>query len=53
MLRRVYGKEEITELDFWQFKEIYETAHGVAEPPLIMKFVLTYLQFDEWGELGK
>lgn len=53
MLAKVYRQDQIREIEFWQFKEIYETALGVAQPALIMKFVLAYLDFDEWGELSQ
>ena len=47
LINQIYGKgERIEEIQFWQFKEIFETAHGVSDKTIIMKFVLTYLPFD-------
>lgn len=45
--------DNINEIFYWQFQEIYETAHGVAAQDVIMKFVLNYLTFDDYGELKK
>jgi hypothetical protein len=55
MLNRLYlvGGGTLNEISYWQFKEIYETAHGVAEAGVITKFVLTYLGFDEFGEVSR
>lgn len=54
MLSRLYNRgQPMTELTFWQFKEMVETAHGVADKKLIMSYVLAYLPFDEYGELSK
>ena len=48
MIQSVYGMgtDNINEIQYWQFKEIYETAHGVSHKDVIMKFVLNYLVFD-------
>lgn len=48
MLENAYGMGDVNlnEIHYWQFKEIYETAHGVAHKDVIMKFVLSYFNFD-------
>lgn len=55
MIEAVYGMgmDNINEIHYWQFKEIYETAHGVSNKDVIMKFVLNYLVFDEYGEMQR
>ena len=42
MIQSVYGTgmNNINEIQFWQFKEIYETAHGVSHKDIITKFVM-------------
>ena len=50
MLRDVYGMgSDMSEVHYWQFKELYEAAHGVAEKDVITKLVLSYLGFNECG----
>ena len=54
MMKEVYGKgSEMSEVHYWQFKELYEAAHGVAEKEVITKLVLSYLGFNEYGEVPK
>ena len=43
----------MSEVHFWQFKEIYETAHGVAHQDIIIKLVTSYLSFDQYAEVSQ
>ena len=55
VVETLYSKKghPFKEIQFWQFQEIIEAAHGVAHYKVIMKIVLAYLPFDDWGELSK
>lgn len=48
MIAKVQGitKEQLKYIEYGQFKELLQIAHGVADPDIIIRYVLAYLSFD-------